>query len=225
MGDNPCVIMFVKSPEIGMVKSRLAASVGEDIALDLYKCFVSDMMEMLSRSEYPLNIFFHPPDSKRKIMQWLGDEHTLFPQAGDDLGERMKNAFTMVFSQGLQRIVLIGSDSPNLPSLLIDKAIVSLKDHDAVVGPSLDGGYYLIGFRADTFLPQVFDRIPWSTSEVFLQTTDVLKKAGHRFHVLPAWRDVDTFDDLKSLFLNSRNTPFGKSATIRYMENNKCAPL
>jgi len=225
MGDNLCVIMFVKSPEIGMVKSRLAASVGDDFALDLYKCFVSDMMEMLSRSEYPLIIFFHPPESRQKIVQWLGDTHILLPQIGDNLGERMKNAFRTVFSQHLGSALLIGSDSPDLPSQIIDEALTSLRDHDTVVGPSYDGGYYLIGFRADTFLPQVFDRIPWSTSEVFLQTTDVLKKAGHRVHVLPVWRDVDTFDDLKSLFLNSRNTPFGKSATIRYMENNKCTPL
>jgi len=225
MGDNLCVIMFVKSPEIGMVKSRLAASVGDNFVLDLYKCFVSDMMEMFSRSEYPLIIFFHPPESRQKIVQWLGDTHILLPQIGDNLGERMKNAFRTVFSQHLGSALLIGSDSPDLPSQIIDEALTSLRDHDAVVGPSYDGGYYLIGFRADTFLPQVFDRIPWSTSEVFLQTTDVLKKAGHRVHVLPVWRDVDTFDDLKSLFLNSRNTPFGKSATVRYMENNKCAPL
>jgi hypothetical protein len=208
-----------------MVKSRLAVSVGEDTALGLYKCFVSDVLGMLARGGYPLTIFFHPPESRQRIVQWLGDEHTLLPQVGDDLGERMKNAFKTVFSQGPCSALLIGSDSPDLPSLIIDEALTSLKDHNAVVGPSYDGGYYLIGFRVDTFLPQAFDRIAWSTSEVFKQTLDVLKKADPRLHILPKWRDVDTLDDLKALFGNSQNTPFAESATIKYMENNKCEPL
>jgi hypothetical protein len=217
-------MMFVRAPERGAVKSRLATSVGEDVALELYKCFVRDMVEMLARGRQPFTIFFHPPESRQRVVQWLGDKYTLLPQVGDDLGERMKNAFKMVFSEGLNYALLIGSDSPDLPSLLIDEAFASLKDHDAVVGPSHDGGYYLIGFRADTFLPQVFDGIFWSTPEVFLQTLDVLKKArrGHT-HILPKWRDIDTLDDLKVLFSNCRNTPFAKSATIRYMVNNKCA--
>lgn len=217
--------MFVKSAERGMVKSRLATSVGEDVALDLYKCFVRDIMGMLARGGYPLAIFFYPPDSRQKIIQWLGNEHTLFPQAGDNLGERMKNAFNTVFSQGISSAILTGSDSPDLPSLIIDEALTSLRDHDAVMGPSNDGGYYLIGFRTDTFLPQAFDGITWSTSEVFMQTMDVLMKGGLRVHILPAWRDVDTFDDLKTLILNNRDTSFIESSTIKYMENNKCEPL
>jgi hypothetical protein len=208
-----------------MVKSRLATSVGEDVALDLYKCFVRDIMGMLARGGYPLAIFFYPPDSRQKIIQWLGNEHTLFPQAGDNLGERMKNAFNTVFSQGISSAILTGSDSPDLPSLIIDEALTSLRDHDAVMGPSNDGGYYLIGFRTDTFLPQAFDGITWSTSEVFMQTMDVLMKGGLRVHILPAWRDVDTFDDLKTLILNNRDTSFIESSTIKYMENNKCEPL
>ena len=213
--------MFVKMPERGLVKSRLALTVGEDTALGFYKCFVSDMIGMLTGGGYPLAIFFHPPESRQRIVQWLGDEHTLFPQTGDDLGERMKNAFMTVFSQGLRSALLIGSDSPDLPGQIINEALISLKDHDVVVGPSYDGGYYLIGFKADTFLPQVFDGIIWSTPEVFKQTLDVLKKTNPRLHILPKWRDVDTFDDLEALYLNNRDTLFAESATIQYMENNR----
>ena len=221
MGDEHCVIMFVKSPERGMVKSRLAAALREDVVLDLYKCFVSDTMEMLAQGGYPLIIFFYPPESGQRIRQWLGDEHTLLPQSGNDLGERMKNAFKTVFSQGLSSALLIGSDSPDLPGLIIDEALISLKDHDAVVGPSYDGGYCLIGFRADTFLPCAFDKIPWSTPEVFVQTLDILGKADYRVHILPKWRDIDTHDDLKAFYYDNRVSSFAKSLTIKYMEHNK----
>lgn len=217
--------MFVKSPERGMVKSRLARSLGEDIALDLYKCFVGDILEMLKGNGYPLTIFFHPPESRQRVIQWLGDEHTLLPQTGCDLGERMAKAFEAIFSQGLSAALLIGSDSPDLPNEIIEEALTSLKNYDAVLGPSYDGGYYLIGFRADTFLLPAFDGIPWSTPEVFTQTLSILRNANLRVHILPKWRDIDTLDDLQALFFTSRNTSFAESATMKYMENSKNDPL
>lgn len=166
-------------------------------------------------------IFFYPPESGQRMRQWLGDEYKLLTQSGNDLGERMKNAFKTVFSQGHSSALLIGSDSPDLPGLIIDEALISLKDHDAVVGPSYDGGYYLIGFRADTFLPRTFDAIPWSTPEVFLQTLDILGKADCRVHILPKWRDIDTLDDLKAFYHDNRTSSFAESATMKYMEYNE----
>ena len=217
MGINSCVIMFVKSPERGLVKSRLAVSLGEEVALDLYKCFVGDLLGMFTRCGYPLSIFFYPPEARQRIVQWLGDKYILFPQTGVNLGERMKNAFQTVFSQGLSTALLIGSDSPDLPKEVINEALISLKDYDSVLGPSYDDGYYLIGFRADTFSPKVFDGILWSTPDVFMQTLSTLKEANLRSHILPKWRDIDTYDDLKTLFSTSLNTPFAESATIKYM--------
>jgi rSAM/selenodomain-associated transferase 1 len=211
--------MFVKSAERGMVKSRLAASVGEDVALDLYKCFVSDLTAMLLKGGYHHKIFFYPPDSWQKVVQWLGDEDVLIPQVGNDLGDRMKNAFETVFSQGLRCSLLIGSDSPDLPTQIIDEALAALIKYDAVVGPSHDGGYYMIGFQRDTFLPQVFSGITWSTSEVFEQTMEILRKANLTTYILPTWRDIDTLDDLKALFIDNRDTPFVESATIRYLKS------
>jgi rSAM/selenodomain-associated transferase 1 len=222
MKSDMCVIMFVKSAERGMVKSRLAASVGKDVALDLYKCFVSDLMEMLGQGGHAFEIFFYPPDARQELVQWLGDEHTLIPQKGNDLGDRMKSAFELVFSQGFHNALLIGSDIPDLPILFIDEALGALKDCDAVVGPSHDGGYYLISFKRNTFLPQVFSGITWGTPEVFEQTIRILRKANLTVHTLPAWRDIDTVDDLKALFQDSRNTPFAESKTIKYIENNRC---
>jgi uncharacterized protein len=220
MKDKACVIMFVKSAERGTVKSRLAASVGEDVALDLYKCFVSDLIKMLVQGRHLFDIYFYPPDAKQEVIRWLGDEHTLIPQMGDDLGDRMGNAFEEVFSQGFDRVILIGSDSPDLPNLLIDEALGALKDYDAIVGPSHDGGYYLIAFTQKTFLAQVFSGIAWGTQEVFEHTMRILQKANLTVHTLPAWRDIDTIGDLKAFFRDNRNTPFAQSATIKYIENN-----
>jgi glycosyltransferase A (GT-A) superfamily protein (DUF2064 family) len=133
----------------------------------------------------------------------------------------MKNAFFEVFSKGYQNTILIGSDSPDLPGTLIEEAFLSLRDHGAVIGPSLDGGYYLIGFRADTFLPEVFDRMPWSTPDVFTRTVGIFQKKDFLIHILPQWRDVDTFDDLKALYVISRGSSFAGSATMRYIEKNR----
>ena len=221
MAHNQCILMFVKNPERGMVKSRLASSIGDEIALDLYRCFVGDLMAMMIRTGYPYVVFFYPPDSRKKIVQWLGDTHILLPQRGDDLGERIKHAFLTIFSQSYRHVLLIGSDSPDLPGTLIEEAFLSLRDHGAVIGPSLDGGYYLIGFRADTFLPEVFDRMPWSTQEVFTRTIDILQEEDFLIHILPQWRDIDTFDDLKALYVNNRGSSFAGSATMRYIEKNR----
>jgi len=221
MALDQSILMFVKTPDRGMVKSRLGSAVGDGIALDLYLCFVRDMVEMLTRTGYPYIICFHPPYARKRIAQWLGDAQELLPQTGENLGERMKNAFFEVFSKGYQNAILIGSDSPDLPSWLVSEAFASLHDHDAVIGPSLDGGYYLIGFRADTFLPEVFDRMPWSTPEVFTRTVDIFHKEDCLIHILPQWRDIDTFDDLKALYVNNRGSSFAGSATMRYIKKNR----
>lgn len=204
-----------------MVKTRLASSIGDEIALDLYRCFVRDSMEMMIRTGYPHVVCFHPPDSRNKIAQWLGDTHVLLPQIGDNLGERMKNAFLEVFSKGYRYALLIGSDSPDLPGTLMNKAFSSLRDHSAVIGPSFDGGYYLIGFRANAFLPEVFDGIPWSKPDVFLRTHCILQEKGFLTHILPQWRDIDTYDDLRELYANNRDSSFAGSATMRYIAQHR----
>jgi hypothetical protein len=216
-------MMFIKTPEKGMVKTRLASSVGDEVALDLYRCFVRDLMEMVIRTGYPHVVCFHPPDSQHKIVQWLGDTHALLPQIGDNLGERMKKAFLEVFSKGYRDALLIGSDSPDLPGTLIDEAFSSLKDqgHSAVIGPSFDGGYYLIGFRAYAFLPEVFEGIPWSTPDVFVRTLCILQEKGLLIHILPHWRDIDTSEDLRELYVNNRDSSFADSVTMRYIAQHR----
>ena len=131
----------------------------------------------------------------------------------------MKNAFRDTFFRGAMHAVLIGSDMPDLPGSFIDEAFVSLKHHDAVLGPSHDGGYYLIGFRSDSFLPEAFDGIKWSTPVVFEQTLSILDASKYRVHMLQKHRDIDTFDDLGAFFRDNLSASPARSATVEYIRS------
>jgi hypothetical protein len=217
MGSDGCVILFVKAPEMGQVKTRLASSLGGERVLDLYRCFVEDTLAMLVRGGFRLFIFFAPPASRSHIAAWLGERYALIPQNGEDLGERMRNAFQKTFAMGFDAALILGSDSPDLPDRIIDEALAALEDHDAVLGPARDGGYYLIGFRKESFLPRTFQGIPWSTRDVFARTMAILKEAGLGVYILPLWQDVDSVEDLRSLAMRNIGTAFGKSSTMTWI--------
>ena len=199
MSDRSAVLLFIKSPEKGKVKSRLAKAIGEDAALDVYKCLVWHTLENLKAGKYLFRLCFYPPDSGAIIENWLGNTYSSAPQHGRDLGERMKSAFVKAFSDGAEKVLLIGSDIPDLSISLVDNAFNALDTSDAVIGPARDGGYYLIGFNRASFLPDIFHGIAWSTDSVFYQTMKVFGKSGLKVHVLRVLSDVDTFDDLLSL--------------------------
>jgi len=199
MSDRSAVLLFIKSPEKGKVKSRLAKTIGEDSALDVYKGLVYNTLENLRDGNYLFRLCFYPPDSGTIIKNWLGNTYCYTPQNGKDLGERMKNAFVQAFSDGVEKVLLIGSDIPDMSISLINDAVKALDTNDAVIGPAQDGGYYLIGFNSASFLPDIFREIAWSTDSVFYQTMKVFGKSGLKVHVLRVLSDVDTFDDLLSL--------------------------
>jgi rSAM/selenodomain-associated transferase 1 len=211
-----CLIVFVKSPEAQSVKSRLGSVIGELKARQLYRHFVEDLLDNLDRGDYCLKIFFYPPDRLQTVTGWLGHDRSYEPQTGCDLGERMKNAFEKCFSEGFDRSILIGSDSPDLPREIIEEGFAALASVDAVIGPARDGGYYLIGFRATTFLRDTFSGIPWSTEGVLTSTLAILDEKGLKVTVLPTWRDIDTYEDLKAFMEINRNTAFAQSRTVRY---------
>ncbi len=215
-----CLLLFAKYPEKGQVKTRLSAELDEDITVELYRNFVLDLLSMLKELRIQFQICFSPADSQEKFEKWLGTQYSYVPQQGDDLGQRMKNAFTHAFDQGFQRVVIIGSDSPDLPGSLINEAFLYLETHDAVIGPSTDGGYYLIGFNKAAFLPEVFEGIEWSTDTVLRKTLHILEKARLKFHQLPVWRDVDTLNDLRDLVQGSHNKGFSSSRTMSYIHKN-----
>jgi hypothetical protein len=197
--DDRCLLFFVKNPERGKVKSRLAVAIGEDSAVHLYKNLVTQMLSTLRKGSFPFCICFAPRNAKKSIRNWLGSEHRYMPQHGSDLGERMRNGFLDSFATGYKRVVLIGSDIPDLPNNYIEEAFQSLEETDAVIGPAFDGGYYLIGFRQSAFSSQVFEKIHWGTATVFDETMKKLKRLRRSVHTLPWLRDIDTVEDLEHL--------------------------
>lgn len=214
--DN-CVLFFVKYPIQDKVKTRLAAELGKEVVVELYKNFVLDTLSTIRRLNVPFRICFHPESAGDKMKGWLGEQYAYIAQQGSSLGQRMKNALVQTFKENFSRAILIGSDSPDLPEVFLIQALQSLESHHAVIGPSSDGGYYLIGFSKAHFVPDAFDGISWSTENVFQQTIDVLDGHSSNVHVLPQWFDVDTPVDLRELINRNRNTAFDKSKTFTYL--------
>lgn len=191
--DN-CVLFFVKWPEAGSVKSRLGKGIGMKAAANVYSGFVTDVLEKLDKIEASVVVCFDPLEKTEDFRQWLGEKNEYSVQVGSDLGERMKNSFVEAFSNGYNKAILVGSDIPELPASIISRAFEVLKESDATIGPTIDGGYYLIGFRKDSFRGDVFDDIEWSTSSVFVET---MKKFGSDYlvSILDKLQDVDTAED------------------------------
>lgn len=218
MSDRSILLIFMKSPVKGRVKSRLAAAVGEKAALELYKNLILDTIDTAKGCGYPFRICFYPPDAEETISSWIGREFPIMPQTGGDLGSRMKNAFERIFSEGFTSAALIGSDLPELPAAAIREAFEALATNDAVIGPAEDGGYYLIGFNRAALLPHAFRGIAWGTKTVFRQTMDALRSASLRVHELPPWADMDTIEDLKTLLLRYEGGGPAASRTAAYLK-------
>ncbi len=221
MNDKEIIIIFVKWPEKGMVKSRLAAALDDGTAAELYRCFVEDLISTVKQTGRRPCIAFYPADAEQKVISWLGDDNNYMTQQGNDIGEKMRNAFLSAFSDGMERVVLIGSDFPDLPSQIIEEAFSSLNDSDAVIGPARDGGYYLIGFKRDKLLSPVFKDISWSTPQVFEETVVVFNANGYKLHELPYWSDIDRREDLSDLISRNRETGFAQSRTMKLLHQRR----
>jgi rSAM/selenodomain-associated transferase 1 len=215
---DTCILLFVKYPEKGKVKRRLATDINKEIIQQLYRCFVDDTLATIKKIDTDLFICFFPADAEKKFHEWLGSTFSYLPQKGTNLGERMKNCFSEAFTKGFRKVVLIGSDSPDLPGAFLQSAFTELQTHDVVLGPSSDGGFYLIGFKNTTFPPSVFEEIQWSTPMVFQQTMAKIKGTNQSLSILPIWSDIDTITDLKNLVSRSKNTAFISSQTITFLQ-------
>jgi rSAM/selenodomain-associated transferase 1 len=222
MPEKSVILLFIKAPIMGQVKSRLAAVIGKKAAFELYKCFILDIVDTIKKTGQPFKIFFYPPDALAAVTSWLGRRWHFMPQQGNDLGQRMENAFMRCFSEGFERAVLIGSDLPDLTPSVLHEAISSLAENDVVIGPAPDGGYYLIGFNKGTFMPRLFHGIPWSTETVFQETMTILQDSPLTVHRAPQWNDVDTAEDLKALFKRNKDGRFDNSRTMTYLKKIDC---
>ena len=197
------ILLFARYPEKGRVKTRLETHLTKDQIIGLYKCFVEDILSTLRKSGYPVTVCCLPSGREAEMKAWLGPEPAYIPQIGNDLGQRMENAFVQTFTaktSPVDQAILLGSDLPDLDPGIVHQAFDSLSSNDMTLGPAVDGGFYLVGFNRHAFSKEIFDGISWGTGQVFKETMKKAKQAGLKIHVLPQWQDIDTFADLE-LFL------------------------
>jgi rSAM/selenodomain-associated transferase 1 len=183
------LIVFVKTPALGKVKTRLARTIGNEAALDVYLQLIEHTERVTSGLNMDKHIYFSQNISED---YWLNVYKTT--QNGADLGERMLNAFEDGFNKAYDKIVLIGSDLPDLNQMLINEAFSLMDKKEVVLGPALDGGYYLIGMNK--LIPQMFLDKPWSTPLLMEMTMKDLNMRGYSVSTLQTLNDIDTYEDL-----------------------------
>lgn len=189
------VIVFVKAPRPGWVKTRLAADLDPEAAAAIHRVLVGRTVARLGRLP-DVELRFAPDDAGAEIKPWLRPGWRLAGQGTGDLGERLERATSAALTEGSRGAVVIGTDCPALEPEDLDEATAGLEQHDVVLGPAEDGGYWLIGLRAPQ--PALFRGIPWSTAEVFERTCDRARDAGLSMRSLRRLRDVDTLHDWRA---------------------------
>lgn len=209
------IIIFARYPIEGKVKSRLALTIGNHHAKEFYKMIsekiISETKQIRNSDKY---VFYSEEVEKEMVKKWLGRSFLYSHQEGNDLGERMTNAFRKVFSHGANKAIIIGTDIPDLSSEIIKKAIKKLDETDLVIGPSKDGGYYLLGMKK--FLPALFKNIEYGKNSVFAETISKAEKLNLTYSTLELLLDIDTEEDLIN-WLNSHNrNDFKKEISLAY---------
>ncbi len=190
------LIIFYRNPELGKVKTRLAATVGDERALAIYVKLASHTRTLANDLDCDRVVYYS--DYIDRVDGWLNEDYFKQLQLGSDLGDKMEKAFEVAFMNGYKRVSIIGSDCFELTTEIIKNGFESLVNQDAVIGPALDGGYYLLG--TSKFIPHVFREMKWSTSSVCKDTIQVFNSLKCSYHQLPTLRDVDTEDDLPLQF-------------------------
>ncbi|MEM8865437.1 MAG: TIGR04282 family arsenosugar biosynthesis glycosyltransferase [Planctomycetota bacterium] len=193
--------IFAKYWTPGKVKTRLAADIGDERAAAVARLFVETLIRRLNGGADRHVIGFAPAEASAAFSTLAPSGWQVEPQCEGDLGARMRYYFETAFAAGAGRVILLGADSPNVPLAVIREAFERLADQRLVLGPTDDGGYYLIGARSEA--PPVFDAMPWSDATLWQATTDRLAARGWRqdrdWSPLPPWYDVDTMDDMQRL--------------------------
>ncbi|MBW2366489.1 MAG: TIGR04282 family arsenosugar biosynthesis glycosyltransferase [Deltaproteobacteria bacterium] len=216
--ESQCILLFLRVPELGKVKTRLAADLGPEHTLSLYKRFVRDTLETLHKTGYPVILCVHPAEGAQQARKWLGSDYVFRPQRGKDLGEKMAEAFRHAFSIGCTHALLLGTDVPMITPPVIDMGFENLASRGTVIGPCIDGGYYLIGFRNDTFLPAIFPDMPWGTSRILEITLDRFRDHGQVVHRLPVLQDIDDYQDLQALWAATGEARTTAHRTLKFLD-------
>lgn len=188
------LLIFARHPELGKCKTRLAKSVGDHAALEVYKYLLKNTADILQKIKVERQVWYANQIYKNDI--WDDDFFDKKEQIQGDLGQKMKAAFESAFDKGAQKVVIVGTDIQDLDEKVINQAFKKLDTNDVVIGPTSDGGYYLLGMK--NLKPKAFELKEWSTAEVFNQTIDALK--GEKISILEQKNDVDYLEDIKGNF-------------------------
>ncbi len=196
------LLVFARLPEVGKVKSRLAADIGDDRALAVYEAMLRDLLDSIgaSSAETEIEVMWAPTASANgaALRRAFGD-HVLAMQTGSDLGDRLCMAFSeRFFFQQTEKIIAIGVDDPLLDRATIDHAFALLDSCEWVLGPATDGGYYLIGCRGPAFESSVFMDVEWGSDRVLTTTLQRIRERGSSVAMLPRRSDIDVLDDLRA---------------------------
>lgn len=191
--NNSLLLILTRNPELGRCKTRLAAKVGDQVALDIYKFLLDHTVSFTKDLNVEKWVYYSESICENDI--WDQHSYRKKLQIGKDLGERMLNAFQEGFNSGFEKIIIIGSDMYHLSQADLEEALLRLEEHDYVVGPAEDGGYYLLGMKS--LKKEVFQNKSWGTDTVLLDTLKDLESGS--IFMLPEKNDVDYYEDIKNI--------------------------
>ncbi len=186
------IIIFARNPELGKVKTRLAKQIGDELTLQVYTEMLHHTHDITCHLDYDKFVYYSDHINENDL--WENDQYEKRLQEGSSLGDRMMISFFELFQQGYAKIVIIGSDCPELTGFIIDDAFEKLHTHDVVIGPSTDGGYYLLGLTH--LLPDLFKDKEWSTDKVLVETIKDIVRLKKSSYFLTELSDIDTAEDL-----------------------------
>lgn len=187
------LIIFTRNPELGKVKTRLAVTVGDKIALEIYKLLINRIVGVSEKTTADKYVFYS--ENIQENDAWNSDVFKKKLQHGEDLGDRMNNAFEELFKMNYQKVVIVGSDIYELTSQDIEDSLSALETDDFVIGPAKDGGYYLLGMKQ--LNSNIFKNKNWGTSTVFKDTMEDLK--NEKVYLLAVKNDVDVYEDIENV--------------------------
>lgn len=186
------LLIFTRNPELGKAKTRLAKTVGDETALEIYKFLLNKTNQVTKDLSCNKAVYYSVKVRKNDI--WDATIYQKHQQNGDDLGAKMQNAFKNSFDAGYEKVMIIGSDLYDLTPKIIEDAFLKLNSNDVVIGPAEDGGYYLLGMNV--LQPHIFQNKDWGTSSVRKETLANLK--DKKVHLLTVLNDVDVFEDIEN---------------------------
>ena len=206
---DAALIILARHPRRGAAGSRLARTLGMDVATEFHRLSAERLFLELERLPFPVQryLFYSGDDDKAALRNWTGDRFEYELQQGGDRGERLHHALMTIFAKRMHKAVIVGTEIPDLTAGLIDEALHLLDSYDVVIGPDHSGGYYLLGMKA--LHEELFDNVPWGTSRVYGHTLRMIKALDLSLAFLPVLVDVDSEDDLRRWMEGDRRSRRG----------------